>query len=291
MKRLVLLSALACFAGCDGGGPPPYGFDVQPEQRFVLEAEDVTEIEGTRVLVQRYAQFRLVSEPVDSGGTALDVYLERYYESVDGAETGSELAISDQGIVVRGGKQGELRLGPEDKTPTAPSVAKLLERSLGGTIVLSSGEASGPGWHSYDPLLAEIDPLAWWLLSAPLVERGGATTWDGSREVPRIGQYRLGLELPLRYERLSPDPESTVRAAGFARREALRLTEELQGRLELDFKGEAELAPDGRMSKATSELALRFTADDGGTISSTHRVRIRSDSINSDSAAPDQRKQ
>ncbi len=285
--RLVGAALLVC--ACEPG-PPPYGFAAQPEQRFRLETEELTLVDDEPVNVKSYAEFRLVAEALDEGGaTELSLYLERYYQSVERSEGMSEVAISREGVLVRGGERGELQLRADQPTSTAPSIGALLDRPAASAILSSRGVVTGQLFHSYDPLLAGVHPLQWFLLAAPVLSDGDATSWSGSREVPQIGQYRLGVQLPLRYERAAGEP---VRATGFVRRPDVTLAEGFRGELELDFRGEVELGIQRELLAATSELELAFDAQDGSRIRSRHRVRIQcrdcAGAVNSEAEEPDQ---
>ena len=57
---VLLMGLLACYGA--EPGPSPYGFTTAPEQRFRLETEEETQVDGEPVVVQRYADFRLVAE-------------------------------------------------------------------------------------------------------------------------------------------------------------------------------------------------------------------------------------
>ncbi len=284
-------------AACDSG-PPPYGFDRAPKQWFQVESEHTTRIDGTAVRVESYAELHVVGTPLERGGATLDVYLDRYFESVQGDDVAREVGISPLGIVVTDseqGEQGEARLGPDDSTPTAGSVSELLERPLGSVTVSSRGVVSGTPFHSYDPLLAQVTPLEWMLLTLPVLPDGGDAVWQGSRELPPIGEYRLGIQLPLRYEREPGEGEAdklVIRAAGSARRRGIELTAGLAGDIELVYRGETTLDQEHRLAKATGELQLTFTGHDGSRVESSHRVRIRcafcAEGINSPEPAPDQ---
>jgi hypothetical protein len=279
--------------GCESG-PPPYGFDARSERAYEFESRAETTIDDEPVLVLTYAAFRLAAKPLEGGATTeLVLYLERYFQSVESKEGLHEVAISNQGVLVRGGEQGELRLAPDDATPSASSVTALLQRPLASAVLDSEGALQGSPFHSHDPLLAEVDPLDWFLLSAPLLSGGDAPAWSGSRELPRIGQYRLGVQLPMRYERLAPEKgRDRIRAEGFARRDSLELVEGFQGALELEYRGQAELGSRTELLAATSELEVTFDASDGSRIHSRQHFAIRcrdcADDVNSEANLPDQ---
>jgi len=291
LARALVALGLA-LAACDSG-PPPYGFDTAPEQWFKVEGEHTTQIDGTPVRVESYAEMHVRSTPLEAGGATLDAYLDRYYESVQGAEIAREVSISPMGIVVTDGEQGEARLGPDDSTPTSTSVSELLERPLSSATVSSEGVVSGTPFHNYDPLLAQVTPLEWMLLALPVLSDGGDTVWHGSRELPPMGAYRLGIQLPLRYERKPGEGDNPViRAGGSALRPGIQLSDGFTGDLELEYRGETALDEEDRLAKATAELQMTFTGQDGSRVESSHRVRIVcascDDGINSPEPPPDQ---
>ena len=289
-RALVALSLW--LAACDSG-PPPYGFDTAPEQWFKVEGEHTTQIDGVPVRVESYAEIHVVSTPLEAGGVTLDAYLDRYYESVQGAEIAREVGISPMGIVVTDGEKGEARLGPDDRTPTSNSVSELLERPLGSANVSSGGVVSGTPFHNYDPLLAQVTPLEWMLLALPVLPGGDDAVWHGSRELPPMGAYRLGIQLPLRYERKPGEGDNPViRAGGSALRPDIQLSDGFAGDLELEYRGETTLDEQDRLAKATAELQMTFTGHDGSRVESSHRVRVLcascGEDINSPAPEPDQ---
>ena len=228
MRGLARGLGLVALLGACEGGPPPYGFDQVREQTYELEFDSLTLVDEQPARVRSFAEFRLVAKPVDDGAaTELALYLIRYYQSVQRGDERTEVTISDQGLLVRGGEHGELGLQPDQRTPTSPSLRKLLERPVASAIVSDTGVVRGSAWHSYDPLLAGVDPLEWFLLATPILPAGGESTWSGSREVPPIGEYRLGVQLPVRYQRTQADDGTgeRIRAQGFARRSDLTLAD------------------------------------------------------------------
>ena len=270
-----------------GDASVPYGFDVAPEQRFRLEALDTTEVDGEIARVERYADFRLAVRPA-SEITEIELYLERYYERVEGGPAdAAEVAFSAQGIVVRTAGAGERQLGPDDPTPTAASVGALLGAPIESCVLAPDGAVRGLPGHSQDPLLAEIHPLRWVLLAFPVLS--DAAAWNASRELPRIGRYQLGVQLPLRYERVDP---GRLRVVGFVERGSLRLGEDLSGALRVNLEGEIELGEGGRVAGAALQLSVEFDAADGSDIRSQHRLRVRCvdcpDSFNLAPQPPDQ---
>ena len=286
-------AGIALLACADEPAPPPYGFASAEEQRFRFEAEDKTTVDGTQVRVQRYADVRLVAESFEPRRTELVLYLDRYYIKVEGAPGGTtELALSERGLAVRGPGEEGFSLAPGDARPGGGTVAELRERPVAGCELGPDGKVAGTPWRSYDPILSGIDLLDWILLGFPVLGGAESNSWQARRTVPQLGQYKLGLELPLRYERVAGDGEGErIRVSGLVQRSSLSVAPNYTGALNLDHLGQAELGPAGRIREAQIELRMRFNADSGGLVSSQHLVRIRSldadDSINSPSPAPD----
>lgn len=276
---LPLVLVLACGAEA---GPPPYGFDVTPEQCFRLEGEDPTVVDGTPVQIQRFAQFRLVVDAASQGRYELALLLERYYLRVEGAPGGtSEFALSSAGLLARGGPQGEMRLGPEEIGPGGASIRTLLSKPIGGFFVESSGAVIGTPWNSFDPLLAGVHVLDWVILALPvLAVEGEGEAWSGERALPTIGQYEFGVTLPLRYEHVSDDAPvagKRIRASGVLERSDIEVAVGLDGDVRFDYVGEVEFDGSGRLAEARVELRVEFDASDGTEVSSRHHVRINAD--------------
>lgn len=280
--RIATLTGIACIVACSDA-VPPYGFGSIREQSFRLEAQDRIDIDGSEVRARRYAEFRLVLQPTEKGTLELSLYLDRYYSEVTGAPGGrSEVAISASGVIARGGELGEVSLGPDDPGPAGRSLRTLLSRPLAGCIIDAAGNVEAKPWHSLDPLFAEIAPLEWILLGFPVLPTGGAASWSGRRELPRIGRYRMGVEIPLFYQRAvgstgagtEPARGSSIRVTGTAKRASLRLAPDFEGSLQLEHRGEIELQPAGNVAGAAFELSVRFSTSSGSVISSLHRVKI-----------------
>jgi len=155
------------------------------------------------------------------------------------------------------------------------------------------GETQGTPWYSYDPVLSGIDLLDWILLGFPVFAGDDSSSWSADRAVPQLGQYRLGIELPLLYERTGGGIQAAqnLRVSGLVQRPSLRVAPKLVGALSLDHVGQLEIGPDGRMRASQLELRMRFNGEAGGLVSSRHMVRIRcldcDDAINSPSWIPD----
>jgi hypothetical protein len=92
--------------------------------------------------------------------------------------------------------------------------------------------------------------------------------------MPRIGQYELGLELPLRHTRDASHP-GEIRSDAVLERPALELVRGFAGQLLLDLEGLARFAPDGALQRAVLELRLRFDAQQGGRVTSVEKLRLR----------------
>jgi hypothetical protein len=159
------------------------------------------------------------------------------------------------------------------------------------------GALAGEPWNSFDPILSAVQLLDWALLGFPVLSDVEVNTWSGKRRVPPLGQYQLGMDIPLRYERLSPQIEGgrRVRSSGLVQRRGLQVAPDFRGTLQLDLRGEVDLEPTGRLSGVQLELAMRFEADSGSLVSSKHLARIRcrdcGGDINSPSEGPDNAKE
>ena len=290
-RAAALLVAALLIGGCQEG-PAPYGLAGASEQRFTLEEDGLTTVDGEVTRVRRYTEFRLVSVDRAEGGSTLEVYLERFYESSETTQGESEVGISSEGVLVRDPEHGDLQLAPGDPTPTAPTLSALLEEPLASAVMGADGVVRGNIWHAHDPLLTTIAPLEWLLLALPTLNGSEAASWEGSREVPQIGRYRLGVQLPMSYLRVEGDAgEPRIRLASFARRSGIELAQGLSGDLELTVRGETELDGETKLASATSELMLSFTGADGSSIEATYRSTLRCSScvsaFNSNAPTPD----
>lgn len=301
-RRWVLLVAAALLAGCDRVevGPAPYGFELQPEQHFRLQAQGSTDVDGTPVTIQRMADVRLVAEPA-SQGHEIALYLVRYYLLVKGAPGGTtELLISqDGGFSTIGTPEGNVHVGPDELGPGGASPRKLLSEPVAGFIVDTRGGVVGRPWSSLDPLLAGVHVLDWVLLSLPVLDAAGVAAWDSERPLPAIGRYQFGIDLPVRYERKSAGPagdEQRILATGVARRSDLEITPGFSGDVSFDYQGESDLDAEDRVIESRIELQLEFVdSSDGGPIHSRHRVKLnctncpgaRDPAINPASPPPD----
>jgi hypothetical protein len=274
LRALILTAALV--AGCSPDAtPPPWAFGPLPEQRFRLRADEQMVIDGEEVKIEKLADARLVLESREGARSELVLYLDRYYIHVQGGPAGeTKMAFSEAGLITRGGPRGEVVLGPGQEAPGGGTVGDLLEKPLGGFFVGATGEASAP-WRSYDPVLLTMQIVDWVLFSLPMLDPG-ASVWDGSRQVPTIGRYDLGIQLPLRFEsRMDSDGETQrIRSSGVAQREDLRIAPGLEGKIRLDSSSETRLDPSGRVIGTQLELRMVFAGKSGTRVDSTHQVRL-----------------
>ena len=270
---------LLCLLGCgEPELPPPYGFDRFPEQRFRIDAREETDVDGTPVLVQRFAEVRLAAEQASPSRTELVLYLERYYLRVEGAPGGTrELVISEQGIESRAGPEGDMRVVPDEIGPGGSSLRTLLARPIAGVVVDPRGEVLGKPWQSFDPLLMGVRVLDWLLLTLPVLETEAVGAWGGRRALPRIGQYDFGVDLPLRYELAVTGSDGTkrIRANGVVERTGLEIAAGLAGDLRLEHQAESSLDPIGRVREVRIDLRVRFEGSSGTEVSSRHLVKVR----------------
>ena len=270
MKRVLV--AAVCLIACSKPEPPPYGFAAFPEQRFRFEAHETTRIDATPVEIVRLADVVLRAKPDENGDTEVELFLDRYYMRIEGAPGGaSELSISDAGLTART-EEGPVTLGPHETTPGGDTVLEMRARPAASVALDGRGAAADRIWTSPHPVLAGVSLLDWILFALPT--RGGATdtSWSATRTLPQVGQYALGLALPVRWE-LRGGPLA-LRSAATARRESVHLAEGFEGRLAIETHGEADLEADGRVREARLELALDFAATNGAHVQSSHKIRL-----------------
>jgi hypothetical protein len=275
-----LLSSLAAVAlGCpEAEGPPPWGFAQLQSQRFRITADETMQIDGEEVRIERLADARLSLDSHEDGRSELVLYLDRYYMRVVGGPGGdTEFVLSDAGLVSRGGPAGEILLSPQEEAPGGGTIAQLLDKPVGGVFVNGRGETQSSAWQSYDPFLSGIRLVDWVLFGFPTVGPPPPAVWDGSRVVPAIGKYALGIEVPLRYEsRLGDDGRtSRVRSSGVIERSDLRIAPGLRGGVRLDESADARLDGEGRLLGSRLELRMSFDGADGTKVSSVHRFEVR----------------
>jgi hypothetical protein len=267
VKRALLLG-FALFA-CSRV-PPPYGLGAFPEQHWRFEASETTEIDGTPVAIARAADVVLRAQPVSEQDTPLELYVDRYRIRIDGAPGGaSELAVSEQGITATTAA-GPVALGANDRTPSGDTVLELRARPVASAELDPSGAATHPIWTSSHPVWTGVSLLDWWLLAlTPEGPRGSLPVV--ARPLPQIGQYALGLELPMAWQ-ARPDPR-TFRGDGRVTRDSLHLANGFDGRADVQAHAETEFLPDGRAAAARLQLALDFAATNGTHVQSSHTIR------------------
>jgi hypothetical protein len=262
--RRALLFAL-CVLACSVKAPP-YGLRTFPEQRWRFEADETTEIDGTRVSIVRAADFVLRAQPKSGQDTPLDLYVDRYRIRVEGAPGGSsELQVSEQGLTATTA-EGPVSLGADDKTPGGDTVKELRARPVSSVELDARGIATHAVWSSPHPVWAGVSLLDWWLLALPPEGPG-----EVDRRLPQIGQYDLDLELDMRWHE---GPEArTHHGDTRAHSDSLHLASGFEGRADVQVHSDAEYLPDGRVREARLRLALDFTATNGTHVQSSHTIR------------------
>ena len=278
-SALLLLFSIAACADGISTGPAPYGFDVEPRQRFRFEAHDQTDVDGVPVTVERGAEFTLEAEPAPGGRLELVAYLERYVSRVKGVPGGSsEFTLSADGLTTRGPADLKpLVRGPDDLAPGGGRIGDVLSQALGGWWVEADGALEGTPWRAQQPLFGGIRVIDWVLLSLPELAGLDRSNWSGRRPLPPLGQYVLGVELPIEYERVAPDGRAAARIRGrcFLSRQGIEMAAGFRGALEIEHLGEADLDELGRVVEARVELRVRFEAESGSVVRSRHNTRLR----------------
>ena len=263
MRRALLLALCALSCSVE---PPPYGLRISTEQHWRFEADETTEIDGTRVSIVRAADVVLRAQPVSQRDTPLDLYVDRYRIRVEGAPGGaSELQVSEQGLTATTA-EGPVTLGANDKTPGGDTVVELRARPVASVELDSEGVATHSVWTSPHPVWAGVSLLEWWLLALP--PKGRA---DVTRPLPQIGQYALGLDLPMRWQ--AGSGPRAWHGAGRVASNSLHLANGFDGRADVQAEAEASYLPDGRVSWARVRLALDFAATNGTHVQSSHAIR------------------
>lgn len=275
---LLLLAIGACSDGFSPGHAP-YGFDAEPRQSFRFEAHDQTDIDGVPVTVERGAGLVLEAEPAGDGRHELVVYLDRYVSRVEGIPGGSsEFTLSADGLSTRGPADPEpLVLGPDDPAPGGGRIGDVVSKPLGGWLVQADGALEGTPWRSQQPLFGGIRVVDWLLLSLPVLPGSERSEWSGRRPLPALGQYVLGVEMPIEYQRVPSDglALARIRSNGFLTRQGLELAVGFRGALQIEHLGEADLDELGRVVEARVELRVRFEAESGSVVQSRHNTRLR----------------
>ncbi|MEX2205643.1 MAG: hypothetical protein WEF50_05380 [Myxococcota bacterium] len=292
MRRALLLAV--CFFACSKSGAPPYGFATSPEQRWRFEAEETYDVSGTPAQSVRLANVILRAKPEPDGTTEVELFIDRYAARTEGTpDGGSELSISEQGFWVQTKETGRVGFGPDEKTLAGDTPLEMRKRAVASASLDTNGDVLAPIWQSPSPVLIDVALLDWLIFALPTRAPLGERAWVARRTIPQTGRFNLGVDLPVRWE-LDPDKPDTVRASGSVTRESMRVADDLEGRLVLDVRGEAEVEPDGRVRRATFELRLELVSPDGTRVSSRHRVRATctscDPSINSPAGSSDSAK-
>ena len=258
----LVLCAAVCALACSRAAEPPYGLGKFPEQHWRFEADELTEIDGTKVTIERAADVVLRAEPEPERDTPLDLYVERYRIRIDGAPAGtSELQVSELGLTATTA-EGPVSLGAGDPTPAGDTVLELRARPVASAELDRFGAATHPAWASQHPVWAGLSLADWWLLALP---PQGSPAGPTLRALPQIGQYALGLDVPMRWQ--GGAGEGRVSA------DSLHLASGFDGRAEVEARSQADLAPDGRVRAARLQVALDFKATNGTHVRSSHKIR------------------
>ena len=273
MKRGLLL-ALALLS-CSRAEGPPYGFAAAPEQRYRFEADETTQVDGTPVKIVRLADIVLRAKPAASdtaGGTELELFVDRYFIRIEGGPGGdSELSVSEKGLRAVTG-EGPVQLGADEKTPGGDTVLELRARPVASVSLDAAGVSTGGIWTSPHPVWTGVSLLDWILLALPTRGPAGGKTWLATRILPQVGQYALGIDVPVRWTEAGGPLALT--STGSVTRDSLSLAENFSGRVAIDTHGQAELEADGRVREARVALSLDFAATNGTQVVSSHNIRI-----------------
>ena len=207
----------------------------------------------------------------------LTLHLDRYYMRIEGAPGGeAEITLSQEGMVSKTAKDGEIRIGPDDPMPGGRTLRTLLGEPVAGVMLAPDGRTLGDPWLSRAPVLQDLPLLQWVVLSLPILAESETPSWTGRRPLPPLGQYHLGMELPIRYERSASTEEAPgIRSAAAIERTSVELAPGYRGALEIDCRGEAAFGTGRVLESAKLELHVRFRAEDDGEVHSRYRVRIR----------------
>jgi hypothetical protein len=271
MRRALLLGL--CLFACSRSGPGPYGLADAPEQRWRFEADETFDVDGTPAKCTRVADVILRSRPPENGTTEVELFVDRYYARTEGTpDGGSQFTISEKGLSVETPSSGRVDFGPGDKTPAGDTLLEMRAQPAATADVDANGDVLAPFRQSPHPVLTELALLDWLIFALPTRPPASESAWVARRTLPQTGRFNLGVEMPLRWERM-PEAPQRVRASGSVTRESLAVAGGLVGRLALDATGEAELLPDGRVRSATLELHFDLVASDGTRVTSRHRIR------------------
>jgi hypothetical protein len=254
LRRVLLLALL--LLSCSKAESPPYGFGVAPEQRFRFETDETTEVDGTPVKIVRAADLVLrakrESDPA-ARATELELYLDRYLIRVEGGPGGAaELSVSEDGMRAVT-QEGPVELRADEKTPGGDTVLEMRARPVASVSLDTAGAATHEIWTSPHPVWTGVSLLDWILFALPTREPADRKPWTATRILPRVGQYALGIDVPLRWEEASGP--LALRSSGSVSRDSLRLAED-------------------------------FAATNGTHVVSSHDIRIRCTSCGGDVNSP-----
>jgi hypothetical protein len=272
---------------CSKAEPPPYGFGAAPEQRYRFEADETTEVDGTPVKIVRAADLVLRAKRASDqtpGETEIELFIDRYFIRVEGAPGGaSELSVSEQGMRAVT-QEGPVQLGADEQTPGGDTVLEMRARPAASVALDSAGSSSAEIWTSPHPVWTGVSLLDWILLALPTREPADRKPWIATRILPHVGQYMLGIDVPVRWQEASGP--LALHATGSVSRDSIRLAEDFAGRVSIETRGEASLGDDGRVREARVQLGLDFTATNGTHVVSSHDIRIRCTSCGGDVNSP-----
>jgi hypothetical protein len=175
---------------------------------------------------------------------------------------------------------GPITLRADQKTPGGDTVLEMRARPAASVVLDSDGEATVPIWTSPHPVLMGVSLLDWMLLALPTRGRAGEASWVATRILPQIGQYSLGLDVPMRW--VAGDGPLALRGEATVTRDSLRLAENFEGRVSIQTRSEADLEGDGRVREARLQLVLDFAATNGAHVQSSHTIRLRCTSCAAD---------
>lgn len=288
MKRVLLLGLV--LLSCSKAEAPPYGFGATPEQRYRFEADETTEVDGTPVKIVRAADLVLRAKPgadPAAGPTELELFIDRYFIRVEGAPGGAaELSVSEKGMRAVT-QEGPVQLGADEQTPGGDTVLQLRARPVASVSLDSAGESLHEIWTSPHPVWTGVALLDWILFALPTREPLDRKPWIAKRILPHVGQYALGIDVPVRWEEAGGP--LALRASGAVSRDSLQLAENFAGRVSIETRGNASLGEDGRVREARVQLGLDFAATNGTHVVSSHDIRIRCTSCGGDVNSPQPR--
>lgn len=271
--RRAIFAVLVCLSACSKSGAPPLGFATAPEQHWRFEAEETFDVSGTPAKSVRLASVILRAKPEPDGTTEVELFIDRYASRTEGTpDGGSEMSISDQGFWIQTKETGRVGFGPDEQTLAGDTPLEMRKRPVASASLDTNGDVLAPIWQSPSPVLIDVALLDWLIFALPTRAPLGERAWVARRTLPQTGRFSLGVDIPVRWE-LDPEKPGTLRASGSVTRESMRVADDLEGRLSLDVRGEAQVEPDGRVRTAAFELRLDLAAADGTHVSSRHVIR------------------